>query len=167
MPHTSQLTISQSSRRRYRSSHSQSRAIACIRYDSDDEETPTVGRSSAGRGAPSSTVSETTTYRVITEVVGSKDSKRSRQIHFEQDTGFTAPPLDWGINEQALTNEGEHTFWGSYESQYTFFSDGESDGGQDENVFTPIGLGSTNGDNVSEPVIVSSYACLCSMPAKI
>ena len=109
MPRTSRLTIKRSDGRPYGSGRPTNDAVAFVRYESDDEDDQREVNGYLEE--PDNVVHEAATYRVITEVVSSTRTRRSRQIQFNEDVGLTAPSLDMDVDQPAHIDECTFT-WG-------------------------------------------------------
>ena len=160
MPRTSRLTIRQSQPHAYRSNGAKYDTISTIRYESDGEEGG-VSHCLPSKHILGTVPHDKATYRVITEVVGSKTKRGSRRIQFHADTSLTAAqaalPLAAYVHGPELDSVREEGYTDPLESMYSYFSDGEGDDG---NVFTPVNLGPSADDDVSEPLAVSGHISL-------
>ena len=131
-----------------------------MQYESeDDKESSTTGATHSKQHA---TVKENRTFRVITEVVASnKSRKRSRRIHFGEDTSFATPALYADVDTQSDVLDNNNIDVNDTPPDYIYFSDNDGTT-RDGNVFTPVDLGTNDNDNdndndVLEPAIVSIF----------
>ena len=92
------------------------------------------------------------------EVIGSKTKRGSQRIQFHEDTLLTvaqaAFPLAAYVHGPEPDSVCEEGYTDPLKSMYSYFSEGEGD---DRNVFTPVNLGPSADDDVSEPLVVSGH----------